>query len=206
MENVIKLHPVHYFDLLVRVVRIEEDTPSFFGEVLVDCGPFTLNRSRYGEGHLVRVFKSGALGGGFICPSGEFFCVEQALRIYNNWFENDEPVNPVDLYLYGLRLAQEASVSDRRFKEVVLTHRQNGRAYAALVVNTRGKLYLVVNDGENPPTKRYVGNFDTIPHAVELYDNTVQMQYDYCTAFGYCGEEPAVWAPLWAEEFQGEEV
>ena len=204
--NTIVIAPTTFVDLLVEVVRNKADTPNFFGVVLTDCGPFTLNRSHCGEGHLIRIFKSGALGGGFICPADNHFSVEQALHIYNNWFDVSGPINPVDLYLYGLRLAQEASVSDHRFKEVVLTHRQNGHEYAALVIDTSGHLYLVVYDGETAPTKRYVGNYDTIPDVVELYDSTVQTQHNYSTAFGLYSEEPAVWAPLWAEEFLGEEV
>ena len=164
--STIVITPTTFVDLLVEVVRNKADTPDFFGEVLTDCGPFTLNRYRYGDGHLIRIFKSGALGGGFICPADNYFSVEQAFNIYNNWFEYDEPINPVDLYVYGLRLAQEASVGDSRFREVVLTHRQNGDEYAALVIDTSGQLYLVVYDGENAPKKHYVGNFDTLPAAV----------------------------------------
>lgn len=204
--NTIKLNPASFFNLLADVIRIKTDTSNLYGEVLVDCGTFTLNRYRYIEGHLLRRYKSGALGGGFICPADNHFSVEQALHIYNNWFENDEPINPVDMYLHGLRLAQEASVCDYRFKEVVLTHRRNGHEYAALVVDTSGHLYLVVYDGEIAPKKHHVGNYDTLPDVVELYDNTVQMQHNYSTAFGLYSEEPAVWAPLWAENFLGEEV
>lgn len=203
--NTIKLDSITFIDLIVDVIHNKVDTTNPYGEVLADCGPFTVNRYRYGEGSLVRVFKSGALGGGFICPADNHFSVEQALHIYNNWFDVSGPINPVGLYLYGLRLAQDASIYDHRFKEVVLTHRQNGHEYAALVINTSGHLYLVVYDGENPPTKRYVGNYDTIPDVVELYDSIVQMQHNYSTAFGLYSEEPVEWAPQWAENFLGEE-
>ena len=203
--NTIVIAPTTFVDLLVEVVRNKADTPNFYGDVLTDCGPFTLNRLYYGEGHLSRIYKSSALGGGFICPADNHFSMEQALHIYNTWFDVSEPINPVDLYVYGLRFAQEASVGDSRFREVVLTHRQNGDEYAALVIDTSGQLYLVVYDGENAPKKHYVGNFDTLPDAVEKYDNTVQTQHNYSTAFSLYSEEPAEWAPLWSEKFLGEE-
>lgn len=201
----IKLDATSFIDLIVDVIRNKEDIDNPYGEVIADCGTFTLNRYRYGEGHLFRRFKSGVLGGGFICPADNHFSVEQALHIYNGWFDVSGPINPVALYLYGLRIAQDASIYDHRFKEVVLTHRQNGHEYAALVINTSGHLYLVVYDGETAPKKRYVGNYDTIPDVVELYDSTVQGQHNYSTAFGLYSEEPAVWAPLWDEKFLGEE-